>query len=265
MDALLKPLGVTWADLMPWLYGAIILVVGFVAANLGKNCAHRFLINKATAQQTMIVRRLVYVVILILFIVSALQQVGFKLSVLMGTAGILTVAVGFASQTALSNIISGIFLIFEKTFTIGDIIQVSGVKGKVLSVDIFSVKVCTANNEYVRLPNEMMIKSQITNLTHFALRRVDIPLGISYQEKIETAHQRLLAVAAANKFALQKPEPQFYIKGYGDSSVDLQFSVWVEKDDFNRAKNSLMEDIKNAFEEYGIEIPFPQRVVHLVK
>ena len=198
----------------------------------------------------------------ILLVASTLHQLGFKLSVLLGAAGVLTVAIGFASQTSASNLISGLFLIAERPFVLGDVITVENTTGEVLSIDLLSVKLRTFDNLYVRVPNESIIKTRITNLTYFPLRRADISVAVAYKEDLPKVREVLTAVADANPLCLDEPEPLFIFKGYGDSALEMQFSVWGKRENFLDLRNSIQLEIKAAFDEAGIEIPFPHRTIY---
>jgi small-conductance mechanosensitive channel len=190
------------------------------------------------------------------------MELGFDLSVLLGAAGILTVAIGFASQTSASNVISGLFLLGERPFAVGDVIRVGGTTGEVLSVDLLSVKLRTFDNLFVRIPNETMIKSEVTNLRRFAIRRVDLQVGVAYKEDLREVREVLLEVANRNPLCLEEPAPLIIFQGYGDSSINHQFSVWAKTENFLELRNSIPVEIKEAFDEHGIEIPFPHRTLY---
>jgi small-conductance mechanosensitive channel len=180
----------------------------------------------------------------------------------LGAAGILTVAIGFASQTSASNLISGLFVIAERPFVVGDVIRIEGTTGEVLSVDLLSVKIRTFDNLYVRIPNESIIKSQITNLTHFPIRRLDMQIGVAYKEDLERVRRIVFDVADKNPDCLEEPPPLYIFQEYGDSALAFQFSVWAKRENFLELKNSMHLDIKSAFDEQGIEIPFPHRSLY---
>lgn len=196
-------------------------------------------------------------------LLSILVELGFNPAALLGAAGIVSVAVGFASQTSLSNIVSGIFLYWERPFTAGDIIKVGDTSGMVLSIDLMSVKLRQFDNHFVRIPNETMIKAQVTNVTRFPIRRVDIEVGTSYSSDVESVIRVLRGVADNNPFSLDEPSPVVVFKGFGDSSLNFMLGAWCVKTQFLDLKNSLTRDVKVAFDKEGIEIPFPQRVVHM--
>jgi small-conductance mechanosensitive channel len=239
----------------------VIASIGFVVARAASSALLKVMGKFLDAQQRMIMSRVVYYVLLGLFLLSALHELGFSLSILVGAAGILSVAVGFASQTSASNLISGLFLIVERPFSVGDVITLGATTGEVLSIDLLSVKLRTFDNLYVRIPNETVIKSEVTTLTKFPIRRIDLQLGVAYKEDIAKVRELLLQLAEKNPLSLEEPKPLFIFLGFGDSAINLQFSIWVKRENFLDLKNAIQEEIKTAFEHEGIEIPFPQRTL----
>jgi len=184
------------------------------------------------------------------------------LSILLGAAGILTVAIGFASQTSASNIISGLFLLGEKPFGVGDIVKVGTTTGEVIAIDLLSVKLRTFDNLFVRIPNETMIKAEITNLRRFPIRRFDLQVGVAYKEDLDRVREVLNAVADEHPLSLDEPAPMILFKGFGESSVNFQFSVWALSDNFLEIRTQIPIAVKKAFDEQGVEIPFPHRTLY---
>lgn len=240
---------------------ALLVVAGYFVARLMRAAIGR-LLRHAAAHQTLIFRRFAFYLTFGVFFASALVEIGFDVRVLLGTAGILTVAIGFAAQTSASNFISGLFLLGENPFSVGDIIRVGTTTGEVLTVDLMSVKIRTFDNLFVRVPNEQLIKSEITNLTRFPIRRVDIQLSIAYKDDMRRAVEVLNDVAAANELSLTEPEPLFIFNSFGDSGLEFQYSVWTARENFLSLKNSIQIEIKEAFDEAGLEIPFPHVSVY---
>lgn len=240
----------------------LLVMAGFLAARLAAALPGRLLDRRLSSHQIMLVRRIVYYAVLLLFLTSALHELGFSLAVLLGAAGVLSVAIGFASQTSASNLISGLFLIVEKPFEIGDIITVGGTTGEVLSIDLLSVKLRTFENLYVRIPNETLIKSEVTTLTRFPIRRLDIKMGVAYKEDLSRVRETLMRVAENNPVCLDEPKPLFIFLAFGDSALEFQFSVWAVREKFLDLRNSMHEDIKRAFDEADIEIPFPHLSIY---
>ena len=237
------------------------ILVGLALGRLAGNGLAR-LFAEEDAQRAMILRRGALYGIAGLFTASALMELGFDLSVLLGAAGILTVAIGFASQTSASNVISGLFLLGERPFAVGDVIRVNGTTGEVLSVDLLSVKLRTFDNLFVRIPNETMIKSEVTNLRRFPIRRIDLQVGVAYKEDLREVREVLMEVADRNPVCLEEPQPLIIFQGYGDSAINHQFSVWAATENFLELRNSIPLEIKEAFDEHGIEIPFPHRTLY---
>jgi small-conductance mechanosensitive channel len=226
-----------------------------------------FFINKVvkkgfSAQSVMLVRKGIFYTGIFFIIIFVLNQFGVKLTTLLGAAGIIGIAVGFASQTSVSNIISGFFLIGEKTFQVGDIIQVDTTTGVILSVDLLSVKIRTFDNLYIRIPNESLIKTQMTNITRFPIRRLNLNISVAYKDDLALVKDVLLDIAATNPFCLDNPEPLFFIKEFASSGIDILFGVWFEKSEMLKLKNSIMMEIKDRFEQENIEIPFPHVSVY---
>ena len=245
-----------------FIIGALVLLTGYLIAQLVTTAFVKTMSQRLTAHQLLVWRRGIFYFLLGLFSMSALHEMGFKLSVLLGAAGIFTVAIGFASQTSASNLISGLFLIGEGSFMVGDTIEVNGTIGEVLSIDLLSIKLRTADNIYVRIPNEQLIKSEVSNLTRFAIRRVPIVVNISYQQDIGKVRQVLLTIADKNPLVLDEPKPQVVVQDLASSSINLMFNIWTRKENFLDIRDTIQESIKNAFDEHNIDIPFPQITVN---
>ena len=235
----------------------LLFIVGFIVARLVSGAIVNLVKHKMTVHGQLLLKRSIFYGILVLVSISALDNIGIDLSILLGAAGIFTVALGFASQTSASNLISGLFLMIERPFSITDVIKVNDITGEVISIDLLSVKLRTFDNLFVRIPNESMIKSAVTTLTKYPIRRADLKIGIAYKEDIETVRTILLDIAAKNLICLVEPAPVFILTGFGSSSVDIQFSVWARRENFLTLKNTMYMEIKKTFDQQGIEIPFP--------
>nr|WP_269802445.1 mechanosensitive ion channel family protein [Marinobacter sp. G11] len=238
------------------------LVLGSVLATFVARSVGRLVEARTTRHHQVMIRRVCFYLVFLLFAIAALREAGFSLEVVLGAAGILTVAIGFASQTSASNIISGLFLVMEKPFEIGDTIEVDATIGEVVAIDLLSVKLRTADNLYVRIPNETLIKTRVINRSRFPIRRIDLVLGIAYAEDVEKVQDLLLELAQQNTVCLEEPKPFVLVTGFGASSVDLQFSFWVPREEFLDGRGSMMIAVKKALDEHGIEIPFPHTSVY---
>ncbi|MDX1429053.1 MAG: mechanosensitive ion channel family protein, partial [Rhodothermales bacterium] len=212
-----------------YLQATLMVIGGLVIGRIVSGIIGRIL-KHAAQHQVLIFKRFAFYIILGIFVASALVEIGFDIRVLLGTAGILTVALGFASQTSASNFISGLFLLGENPFSVGDVIRIGTTTGEVLSVDLLSVKLRTFDNLFVRVPNEQLIKTEITNLTRFPIRRIDMQLSIAYKDDMRRALEILKQVATDNKLCLDEPEPLFIFQSFGDSGLQFQYSVWAKRE-----------------------------------
>ena len=235
---------------------------GYIIARLFSSFLTRTMKEALNPHRLMLLRRGSHYATLALFLTAALIQLGFDLGILLGTAGILTVALAFASQTSMSNVISGLFLITDKPIQVGDILQIGSTVGVVLEIGLMSVNLRKFDNTFVRLPNELLIKTEFWNLTKFPIRRLDLQIGVAYKENIEQVRDILVDVADKNTLSLEEPRPLFIFQGFGDSALEIQFSVWAVNENYLLLKNSLPAEIKMAFDAAGIEIPFPHRSIY---
>jgi small-conductance mechanosensitive channel len=235
----------------------LIIVISIPILLILRGWARRFFTKKYAPHYGMLAGKVVFYSGIILMIVTVMGQLGISLAPLLAGAGIVGVALGFASQTSVSNIISGLFLIAEQPFKVDDIINVSGTIGIVMSIDVLSVKLRTFDNMFVRIPNETIIKTQVINLTRFPIRRFNAKVSVAYKEDIEKVREILMEVAEKNQYSLSEPEPQIIFETFGTSSIDLDFRIWAPVDEWIFLKNTIQEEIKKRFDEEGIEIPFP--------
>ncbi|MBT8446054.1 MAG: mechanosensitive ion channel family protein [Gammaproteobacteria bacterium] len=244
------------------LRAAVLLVAGFVLARLLSRVVAHALEERLDAHQHILARRIIFYTVLGLFVTMTLRELGFSLHVLMGAAGLFTVAIGFASQTSVSNLISGMFLLAERPFRVGDVIRIGETSGEVIGIDMLSIKLRTFDNLFVRIPNEQVIKTQLTTMTRFPIRRYDLQVGVAYKEDLANVRKVLLEVADANPLCLHEPQPLLIFQGFADSALSIQFSVWALRENFLELRNTMAEDIKAAFDAAGIEIPFPHRTLY---
>jgi small-conductance mechanosensitive channel len=242
---------------------AITVVIGLLLVRLLAVVTQRYIMKKSTAQRQMIVRKSISYSGFFLVLMAVLGELGVKLTALLGAAGIVGIAVGFASQTSVSNIISGLFLISEKPFAIGDVIKMGGTTGIIQSIDLLSIKIRTFDNLFVRIPNEKILTSEVTNITRFPIRRMDILLQVDYGQDLSRVHGVLAAVASANPWSLDEPEPVLMFTEFKESGIEILLGLWFAKADFVDLKNSIMKDISTRFAEEGIRFAHPRRTVRV--
>lgn len=236
---------------------ALILGIGLPLLSLIKKITVKLTQGKLSPQSEQLIQRAVYYLGFLVLVVTLLNEFGFKLSALLGAAGVLGIAIGFASQTSVSNIISGIFLISEKPFVVGDVIDVAGTIGTVASIDLLSIKLRTPDNRFVRVPNENMIKTEVINITRYDTRRVNINVSVDYSSDMIKVLQILDNIANTEDLALKDPKYISVVDAFADSGINILFGVWGKTEDYWTLRNNLMLRVKQEFENNGISIPYP--------
>jgi len=235
----------------------LMIIIGFPLIGVIRKVVARLIKDKLSLQSEVLILRTIKYVLVLMLLMMILNEFGFKISAILGAAGIFGVAIGFASQTSVSNIISGIFLISEKPFMIGDVVEVGGILGTIQNIDLLSAKLKTFDGRYVRIPNESMIKNNVINLTKYDIRRSQIKVGVAYKEDVRRVLEILREIADELPGALKDPAPLIGIDGFGDSSIDINFGVWTQTSNVVPLKTEIIMAVKERFDKEGIEIPFP--------
>lgn len=249
-------------SLLPlYLQGIAIIVVGHFLVKFGHRIFKKIFQKAQTGFQSIVLAKIVEFLLHIFIIIIALDHVGLNLKVLLGAAGIFTVAIGFASQTSASNFISGLFLVSEKPFRPGDVIKINDTTGIVISIDLLSTRIRTLDNLLIRVPNENLMKSQITNITYFDIRRVDIKFYLGLHEDLENFERTLVHLTENNPFILDEPRPMFVVDSLGEMSVLVQFSFWVQKENYLKQKNKFCYELLKLFRTMNIQLPFSKMMV----
>jgi len=240
----------------------IILVVGIIIITIISAITNKLLPAKMTQQRQMLIKRFFrYTLIVILFLIIV-SELKINLTAIFGAAGVIGIVIGVASQTSIGNIVSGFFLVSEKPFEIGDLIKIGDKTGTVYSIDLLSIKIKTFDNLLLRIPNQTVISSEVTNVTRFPIRRLDFDLSVAYKEDLEKVKQILERVVKRNPLCLDEPEPIIVFKTFGPSGIHIILGVWFEKSNYLKVKNSVFQEVKLAFETEGIEIPFPHLSIY---
>ena len=234
-----------------------ILIIGVSSIQLIAFMLRRSLRKQLSRQRMMLITRTVIYTGYTGLVLIVVKEFNYDLTALFGAAGVVGIVIGVASQTSIGNIISGLFLVGEKSFEIGDVVKIGDKTGTVYSIDLLSIKIKTFDNLLIRIPNQSVISSELTNVTRFPIRRLDFQIGVAYKEDLRKVKAVLENVARNNPLCLEEPEPYILFQTFGDSSINITFGVWFEKANYSAVKNSVFIEIKEAFDREGIEIPFP--------
>ena len=207
--------------------------------------------------------RLLYGVLLVVVILAALSKVGVQTTSVVAILGGAAVAVGLSLKDQLSNFAAGIMIVTFRPFVRGDYVQISNYTGTVTEITLVNTHLTTINNHDIIIPNSDITTSPVVNYTALPNRRVDITVGIGYDADIKTAKDVMLSLARNNPLAFTDPEPIVRVTNLGDNSVDLTLNVWTTNADWWSMQCELLEQFKQALDDEKIEIPFPQRSVHV--
>lgn len=204
------------------------------------------------------------IILKVLLLISVASMIGVETTSFIAMIGAAGLAIGLALQGSLANFAGGVLILIFRPIRVGEWIEAQGVAGTVDSIQIFHTVLKTADNKTIVVPNGSLSNGHITNYSREPRRRADINVGIDYSADIKLARKILLELAEDER-VLRDPEPVVFVTGLGDSSVNLSLRVWVATGDFWPVTFSFTERLKERFDEAGIGIPFPQRVVHLVQ
>lgn len=240
---------------------AIVFVVSFLVLRLFVFLLRRVLRRRSPNQLAVAIPRIVNYVGLAIIVSVILVQAGVNLAPVLGAAGVVGLAVGIASQASLSNMISGFLLASEKTFVVGDVIRIGTTTGIVDSIDLLSTKIRTFDNLYVRVPNETVASSEITNITRFPIRRLDIKFTVPFDTDLPPVFALLRELAVAHRLVLEEPEPLVLPLDYTEIGCRVLFGVWFSKTDFLTVKSEMFAAISQSFAERGLRFAVPPRAV----
>jgi len=245
----------------------VILVVGWIAAGWIGGAVRRSLARFPKVDVTLqtFFASFARYVILIFTVLAVLSQFGVQTASLIAVFGAAGLAIGLALQGTLSNVAAGVMLLIFRPFKIGDFIEGAGLSGTVKGITLFVTELATPDNVQIVVPNSQLWGAAIKNYSHHPTRRVDLVVGIAYEDSIDKAMDAVRDVIVKDPRSLADPEPMIAVAELADSSVNLVVRVWCEAANYWGLKFDLTKAIKERLDAEGISIPFPQRTVHLVQ
>ena len=241
----------------------LILFIISLVFRILKTIVKKITVKKCSLQIQDIIDKAIRYTGFAVMVMTVFQRLGIDIRAILGAAGIAGVAIGFAAQTSISNVISGLFVITERAFKINDTIEVNGTMGVVQSINLLSVVLKTFDSQYVRIPNETILKANLINYSQFPCRRVKTELSVAYGTDLRKTEQILLAVAKNNPFALDDPAPSILWTSFADSGINLTLMTWTKIENFGNLRNSLFIEIDEKLKQEHIEVPFPQLDIHI--
>ena len=204
-------------------------------------------------------------VLYILTILIVAQSLGIPTTSLVALFSVLSLAVSLAVQDVLGNVAGGLVILFSKPFQIGDYVETDAVGGTVAEIDLIHTKLDTPNGQRVLMPNRTMADSKITNYTQLGTRRVDIAVTASYDDAVQAVRSACLKAVEATPSVLTEPKPQVVVTNYGESAIEYHVRCWSGVDTYWDVYNTLMENIKAAFDRDGITMTYNHLNVHIME
>lgn len=254
-----------WQALPDFILAIVIFIVGLWAVKFLNRMVHKFF-EKADYDPTLetFLQSFISIALKVILFVLVITHLGVKSSSLVAIIGAAGLAIGLALQGSLSNFAGGMLILLFKPFKIGDYISAQGINGTVKEISIFTTKLNTFGNQVAIIPNGQLSNNNIVNYNAETTRRGKIDIGIGYSSHIKTAKNILLQICADHENVLSEPEPEVYVSELAESSVTLSLRFWVDNSLFWVTKCNILEELKDKFDTEGIEIPYPQTVMHTV-
>lgn len=255
-----------WALTIRLLSAAAVFVIGRWLARFATR-TFKNLLGRHEVDQTLVnfLANLLYSILLIVVILSTLSQLGIASMSLLAIFGAAGLAVGLALKDSLSNFAAGVMLILFRPFKQGDYVEIVGVSGTVEEIRIFSTRLITGDNISVTIPNGNIVAGTISNFTTNSERRIDIVIGVGYEDDLRRAKLVIEQVCSNHEKVLKLPELQVFLVDLADSSVNFAVRAWVKTGDYRAVRSDILEQCKLELEAAGCSIPYPQQDVHLHK
>lgn len=255
----------TWDNLFKLLTAILVILIIWVIYMLIRKGIKKIPEKKLSQQRSQIILKLLkycFYVIIVLYILSA---IGINLKAIWGAAGIAGVAIGFAAQTSVSNLISGLFVLTEGSIHIGDTIIIDGITGVVDEIKLLSIRVHTLDNQMVRIPNSTIINNNLTNNSFHSKRRITVTLDVTYDSDLNLALETYKKAAESCPTVLKEPAVNAWVDGYNDTGIDITVAAWCKCKDFLQTKSDLHIAILREMEAVGLDTPYPHMDISISK
>jgi small conductance mechanosensitive channel len=264
LDTVLNTYVIPWGTKI--IMALLVFIIGrWIAKVLTR--ALRGLMERGEVDQMLIsfLGNIAYTALLAVVVLAALEQLGVNTTSALAILGAAGLAVGLALKDSLSSFAAGVMLIIFRPFQLGDFVEAGGVSGVVEEIRIFHTVLKTGDNREITMPNAQIYSGTIINYSARDTRRIDLVIGIGYDDDIKKARDLLQQVLDADSTVLKDPAPTIMLLELGESSVDFAVRPWVKSEDYWTTRAALLETIKTKFDNQGISIPYPQRDIHMVQ
>ena len=255
--------------IIPWgikiVSAILIYVIGrWITKLVVKSVAKLMIKSNVDASLTKFAGNIIGAVLTIFVLIAAIEQLGVDTTSIMAIFAAAGLAVGLALKDSLSNFSAGVMLIIFKPFKLGDFVNAGGSSGVIEEIQIFNTIMRTGDNQEIIIPNSHIYGGSITNVSARDTRRIDLVIGIGYDDNIGTAKSVIEDIISSNALILNDPAPTIMVLELGESCIDIAVRPWVKTGDYWGVRAELLQTIKETFDEKGISIPYPQRDVHMI-
>jgi len=262
IETISKTIGIIEADrIFPFIFALGLIIASIILAKGVSVFLRRSLRDKFDKDRLGLLLKASYYSIIILAIMLALPLLGINTSGLLVAGGVTGIVIGFASQSIVGNLMSGLFIMAERPIKIGSQVEIDDVRGFVEDIGIMSTILRNYDGLYIRIPNEKVFTNNIVNISANIARRIEYTIGIRYSDDANKAIKIIADLIEDHPFVLKKPTPDIYVDTLGESSVNIVVKAWAPVAQWYGTKKELLWNIKTNLEKENIQIPFPQRVV----
>jgi small conductance mechanosensitive channel len=243
----------------------IFIITLYVSSLISRAVRRALTIRNVNVQAIPLLSKIAYWTVMLLGTMTALQQVNFNLTAFLTGLGVVGFTIGFALQDVSKNFVSGLLMLIQQPFNVGDAIQVKGYGGTVIKIDLRATELHTFDGQVVLIPNADIYTNPITNYSRAASRRVEINTGVAYESDLDLVRSTAIQAVSKLQGLLKDPAPSLYFQQFGNSSIDLTIYYWIDtqKTDPLTAKDAGLIAIQNAFTAAKIDMPFPTQTVYL--
>ncbi|MDE6773794.1 MAG: mechanosensitive ion channel family protein [Treponemataceae bacterium] len=249
---------ITWENLIHVGVSVITILIFYIIYRIIKGIVRKRLSVNMKPVLVQGISKIISYVFYVLMVMYVLGLFGINLSAVWGAAGIAGVAIGFAAQTSVSNLISGLFVVTDKAMKIGDFIEVDGVSGTVDAISFLSVRVHTADNQLVRIPNSLIINNKLKNYATYDYRRYVFEFSVDYSSDLDKTLEAIKQVPARCPTVVtdEGHEPAAWYVALGESGIAMNLIVWCKRADFFQTKSDVCANVAKVCRENGVNIPF---------
>jgi small conductance mechanosensitive channel len=251
---------------LPLIWAIVVFIVGRIVARIITKVVVKMM-NRANIDETLIkfTKTVIYVALMIFVILASLGKLGIETTSFAAILAAAGLAIGLSLQGTLGNFASGFMLILFRPFKVGDFVEAGGVSGVIEEIQIFSTRMRSGDNKEITVPNGQIVGSTITNYSAKETRRVDLVVGVGYNDDLKKVRAVLEDILAKDERILKDPAPTIGVSELADSSVNFVVRPWVKSGDYWPVLFDTQETVKLRFDAEGISIPYPQQDLHIVK